>query len=120
MHEGRRTTKGVVGGRVWYLPTSEQLKVNINAAIFLDGTVGVGAVIRDDHDCFFGARGRKITSALTPREAEAIGLKEALSQVIDRGYTHCVFETDSGTLVDACNESQGRALFELLLWTVFT
>ena len=57
----------------------------------------------------------KIPGAWKPREAEAIGLKEALSWVIAREYTHYMFETDSYSLADACNGSLGRALFGIIV-----
>ena len=71
----------------------------------------MGDVVRDDRGCFVGARCLKIAGAWKLREAEDIGLKEALSWVIAQGYTHCVFETDSYALADACNGSPRRALF---------
>lgn len=66
------------------------VKVNIDAAVFLDGSIGVGAIIRDEHSGFVAARGKKIAGAWKAREAEAIGLKEALSWIIARGVMdHC-------------------------------
>lgn len=109
--EANRRIRGEVGDRSWSPPPAGWLKVNIDAAVFLNGLIGVGAVIRDDQGCFVGARCLRVTGAWKPREAEAIGLKEALSWVIVRGYTKCVFETDSYTLAAACNGSPGRALF---------
>lgn len=64
-------------------------------AVFLNVIIGVGAVVRDYHGCFIAARCLKIKGAWKPCEAEAIGLKEAFSRVIARGYKQYVFETDS-------------------------
>lgn len=99
------------GARVWSPPKAGWLKVNIDAAVFIDGSIGVGAVIRDDQARFVAARGKRIAGAWKAREAEAIGLKEALSWVIDKGYTHCIFETDSYVLAAACNGNAGEAFF---------
>ncbi|KAL8149608.1 uncharacterized protein LOC141704125 [Apium graveolens] len=81
----------IAGARVWSPPKAGWLKINIDAAVFIDGNIGVGAVIRDDQARFVAARGKRIAGAWKSREAEALGLKEALSWVIDRGYTHCIF-----------------------------
>lgn len=32
------------------------MKINIDAAVFLNGSIGVGAIIRDSHAKFVGAR----------------------------------------------------------------
>ncbi|XP_017217366.2 uncharacterized protein LOC108194940 [Daucus carota subsp. sativus] len=53
--EESRKIRGEVGDRVWSPPPTGWLKINIDAAVFLDGTIGVGAVIRDDRGCFIGA-----------------------------------------------------------------
>lgn len=83
--EENRKIRGEVGDRVWTPPLVRWLKINIDAVVFLDGTIGVGAVVMDDRGCFIDARCLKITCAWKPREAETIGLKEALSWVIARG-----------------------------------
>lgn len=64
----------------------------IDATVFLNGTTGMAAVVRDDQGRFVGARYLKIASAWKSREAEGI-------VVIAQGYTYCAFETDSYTLV---------------------
>lgn len=113
--DGNRRIRDEVGDRIWTPPAEGWVKINIDAAVFLNGTIGVGAVIRDDHGRFVGARGLKIAGAWKPREAEAIGLREALSWIIACGYMHCVFETNSYLLVDACNGNPGRALFRTIV-----
>lgn len=74
-----RRIRGALGARMWSKPKEGWLKIKIDAAVFLDGSVGVSAVVRDDQACFVAARGRRISGAWQPREAEALGLKEALS-----------------------------------------
>lgn len=68
---------------------------------------------------FLGAWFFKISGAWKPREVEAIGLKEALSWVIARGYTQCVFKMDSYALADACNKNPGRALFDTICYGLY-
>lgn len=103
------------GARLWSKPAEGWVKANIDAAVFSDGSIGIGGVIRDSQGQFLGARSRRIRGAWQPREAEAIGLKEALSWVIDQGYSHCIFETDSAPLAAACNGSPGNAYFGALV-----
>lgn len=43
------------------------------------GRIGIGCVIRNEHGGFVGARCRTVEGNWSPREAEAISLKEALS-----------------------------------------
>lgn len=56
--DGNRRIRGEVGDRIWTPPAEGWVKINIDAAVFLNETIGVGAVIRDDHGRFVGARGQ--------------------------------------------------------------
>ncbi|KAL8099398.1 hypothetical protein AgCh_031876 [Apium graveolens] len=106
-----RRIRGDMCTRIWSQPKEGWLKINIDVAVFLDGSIGVAAIIRDDQARFIEARGKRIAGAWKPQEAEAIGLKEALSWVIAKGYTICVFETDSYVLADAFNGRPVEAIF---------
>lgn len=55
------------------------------------GCVGIVSVIRDANCGFVRARNQKIASKLQPREAEAMGLKEALSWTNAIGFRRCIF-----------------------------
>ncbi|KAL8109886.1 hypothetical protein AgCh_025833 [Apium graveolens] len=107
----KRKIRGALGARVWSKPKEGWLKINIDAAVFLDGSIGVSALVRDDQARFVAARGRRIPGAWQPREAEALGLKEALSWIINKGYHMCIIETDSYVLAAACNDRPGEAMF---------
>ncbi|KAL8095164.1 hypothetical protein AgCh_036571 [Apium graveolens] len=97
---------------VWKKPKEGRVKLNTDAAVFNDGSIGVGCVLRDAQGRFLGARSCRKAGAWTPREAEAIGMKEALSWMLTWKHNHCVVETDSKNLVDACNGRRGEAYFE--------
>ncbi|KAL8100316.1 hypothetical protein AgCh_032534 [Apium graveolens] len=101
----------VAGVRVWVKPPFGWVNVNVDAAIFQNGYIGVGCVMRDTSGQFLGARCMRIEGAWRPQEAEAIGLREALSWVKEKNITCCVFETDSKNLADACNGIPGEAYF---------
>lgn len=104
-------TQGEAELRVWSVPPVGWVKANVDAAVFQDGTIGIGCVIRDMHGQFVCARCRKVAGACKAPEAEAISLKEALSWVKDMSITHCLFETDLKNLADACTGKPGEAYF---------
>ncbi|KAL8157102.1 hypothetical protein AgCh_001987 [Apium graveolens] len=66
-------------------------------------STGTGMVIRNEYGQFLRARNHKLQALYSPREGEAIGLKEALSWVKNFGYRRCVFETDAKELAEALN-----------------
>ncbi|XP_074347412.1 uncharacterized protein LOC141686266 [Apium graveolens] len=68
-----------VGDQFWRKPMAGWIKINTNATVFPDGSVGVRCVLRDEQSFFLGARNNKIVGAWSPREAETLGMKEALS-----------------------------------------
>lgn len=96
---------------VWRKPMEGWVKVNTDAAVFNNGSIGLGCVLRNSQGAFMGARSCKVEGAWTPREAEAIGMKEALSWMIARKIDHCIIETDSQILAAACTGEPGLDLF---------
>ena len=105
-----------VSPRRWFPPKPGWVKVNIDAAVFIEsGFTGVGSIIRDEHNKFIRARNHRIDAVYQPREAEAIGLREALSWVKELGYRKCVFETDAKMLAEACKKVQGRTYFHSIV-----
>ncbi|XP_074347318.1 uncharacterized protein LOC141686164 [Apium graveolens] len=124
MHEWKhkcaesRSYRVATGGPLtrWYRPTHGWIKVNTDAAIFMEwSSTGVGSVIRDEYGQFIRARNQKMQALYSPREAEALGLKEALSWVKNLGYKRCVFETDVKELAEACINVQGNSYFHLVV-----
>ncbi|XP_074374874.1 uncharacterized protein LOC141716414 [Apium graveolens] len=114
-HDVGRGSQHVEGGHVWTKPMDGWVKVNTDAALFEDGTVGVGCIIRDSQGIFLGGRCCRIVEAWSPKEAEAIVMKEALSGVISQKKQRCIMETDSRVLVQACNGQPGEAIFSTLV-----
>lgn len=98
--------------RRWQAPQQNWVKINMDAAIFADiRTIGIGGIIRDANGKFLKAICKKVEGSWSPREAEALSLKEILSWTKQYGFTRCVFETDSKLLADACNGGSGRSYF---------
>lgn len=58
------------GDNIWSKPMAGWLKVNTHAALFQDGSIGVGFVMCDSNGAFVGARCGRLMGAWTPRQAE--------------------------------------------------
>lgn len=71
---GMMNRQGGVGDCVWRRPPAGWIKINTDAALFSNETIGLGCVIRDDQGLFIGARCCEMSGAWTPREAEAWGM----------------------------------------------
>ena len=65
--------------------------------------------MRDDQGVFLYARCYNKSDAWSLREV--MGMKEALLWVISRCLNHCIIETDSQILIDACNGGPGESYF---------
>ncbi|XP_074368774.1 uncharacterized protein LOC141708859 [Apium graveolens] len=100
----------------WKPPAQGWFKVNVDAALFTDSAgFGIGCVIRDASGGFVAARTQKIEAIITPKEAEAIGLKEALSWTKELRHKRCVFETDAKLLAEACKGVQRWTYFHTIV-----
>lgn len=93
MQEGRGS-RSDTGDYVWRKPMEGWIKVNTDAAVFQDGSIGVGCVIRDSYGKFVGAKCCRVAGAWSPRETEATDMKEALSWMLTRRNQQCIMETD--------------------------
>ncbi|XP_074347700.1 uncharacterized protein LOC141686575 [Apium graveolens] len=79
-----------VGDQFLRKPMAGWIKINTDVAVFPDGSVGVGCVLRDEQGFFLGARNNKIVGAWSPREAEALEMNEALSWLKQKNSVlHC-------------------------------
>uniref|UniRef100_A0A803P349 Reverse transcriptase zinc-binding domain-containing protein n=1 Tax=Cannabis sativa TaxID=3483 RepID=A0A803P349_CANSA len=94
------------GSVVWTKPT-EGIKLNVDAAIFdHDFKHGFGCVIRNTEGelvaVFSGVKQGKVA----PEIAEIMGIREALSWLKNRSYSHAAVETDSLVCVDAIRSKE--------------
>lgn len=72
------------------------IKINTDAACSVGSDhIGVGCVIRDEWGRFVRARSNVLRRKLQPPEAEAMGLREALSWTKDWRNNKCIFECDA-------------------------
>ncbi|XP_074352565.1 uncharacterized protein LOC141691704 [Apium graveolens] len=102
--------------RRWERPVTGWVKVNIDAVLFEDvHSTGMGIVVRDAEGKFLMVVSRQRDGLVSPREAEALCLKEALSWLKDKGLSKCIFETDSQLLARACKGVYGRSYFHSIV-----
>lgn len=101
---------GVV--KEWKKPQNPWVKVNIDAALFkdLDCTV-MGCVVRGSSGQFIMAKHMKQKGIMSPREAEALYIRETLLWAREKNLTKCIFETNSHVLVQVCKRAGGMIIF---------
>lgn len=100
--EKREQGARIARPRIWKPPDLGWIKVNIDAATNVDDAfTGVAFVARDEHGRFVAARNSRIVGLFSPRVAEAIAFKEALSWIQAEGWTHVCCEGDSLDVVHA-------------------
>ncbi|WOG81201.1 hypothetical protein DCAR_0100346 [Daucus carota subsp. sativus] len=88
----------------WKAPQGDCLKLNVDASIVQDSSsFSVGWILRNHVGDFKGGRVMKINMKASVLEAEAIGILEALSWVMDRTDSKVCIESDSLTAVQAIN-----------------
>ncbi|XP_019157364.1 PREDICTED: uncharacterized protein LOC109153926 [Ipomoea nil] len=64
----------------WTRPQPGMMKMNVDATLNSSGAaMGLGCVIRDEDGTFIVARGVQWKDTFTPRETEAVAIREALS-----------------------------------------
>ncbi|XP_074377050.1 uncharacterized protein LOC141718568 [Apium graveolens] len=86
----------------WKQPIEDKVKVNTDAALFEDsGQYSFAMVARDHKGDMLEARTCCKQGTVTPEMAEAIGVKEALSWVKNKGWTNVVMESDCLLLIQA-------------------
>lgn len=89
----------------WEKPSSNFLKLNIDAALFIDQQCfGLGLCIRDHSGGFVRARSFLLQGNPDPREAEVLGLLYALQWVSDFRVDKIIFELDSKIGVNEFNK----------------
>ncbi|KAJ8756330.1 hypothetical protein K2173_025142 [Erythroxylum novogranatense] len=86
----------------WQKPSPGWVKINLDAAtnVHSDST-GVAMIVRDDHGNFLAAKNMCLLGSFTPKVAEAMALKEALSWLQDKGWEQVVCESDCLEVIQA-------------------
>ncbi|KAL8470305.1 hypothetical protein ACS0TY_032959 [Phlomoides rotata] len=100
---GHGPVKAKVPHRTWSPPPSGSLKLNSNAACFLDGSVGFGFIIRNERGKVHLAGSKRCTAAGHSTMIEALALRFGLQQARERGFRPRVLESDCFNLIMALN-----------------
>jgi ribonuclease HI len=86
----------------WQAPSLGYVKCNVDASFFdNDGATGWGWCVRDHRGRFLLAGTNLIHAQLNTLEGEAMAIKEAMHELMLRGYSNVIFESDSKIAVDA-------------------
>jgi ribonuclease HI len=101
----------------WNQPPFGYLKCNVDASFFnMVGATGCGWVLRNCRGQFQLAGTNIMKASLTVLEGEAMALIEAMEEVIHRGLSFVIFESDSKLVVDAISSCQaGVSDFSILI-----
>ncbi|KAK6161535.1 hypothetical protein DH2020_004916 [Rehmannia glutinosa] len=85
----------------WKKPPHMWMKCNVDAVICCQkNATGIGLVLRDDAGIFIVARTLWFQGIYEVREAEALGVREALSWIRSLSLNKVVIETDAKYVVD--------------------
>ncbi|CAN1335690.1 Putative ribonuclease H protein At1g65750 [Linum perenne] len=88
--------------RQWHKPERGRVKVNVDAAFFREQRkIGVGIVARDSSGHLLGYTARLHQGTPTPKEAEALGMADALQWTMDMQLGPVTIETDSQLVCQA-------------------
>ncbi|KAK6123061.1 hypothetical protein DH2020_043213 [Rehmannia glutinosa] len=101
----------------WIKPYPPYFKCNVDASLSnTQGMTSVAMVIRDDRGEFVVARSVLFPGFYQVREAEAIGVREALSWTKNLGLKYLILETDVKYVVDGLtNIEKGMSEYDILL-----
>ncbi|KAK6157301.1 hypothetical protein DH2020_011549 [Rehmannia glutinosa] len=87
---------------LWHKPPSLSFKCNVDAAIFQkENMVGFGMILRNDMAEFVVCRTTCLQGIPSVKEAEAMGLKEALSWIKELQLNLVSFEVDAKGVADS-------------------
>ncbi|KAK6126239.1 hypothetical protein DH2020_040011 [Rehmannia glutinosa] len=102
----------------WTKPSNTWMKCNVDAAICCKkNATGIGMIIRDDVGVFVVARTFWVQGIYEVREAEALGVREALSWIRSLRLSKVVIETDAKYVVDGLLSSvMGDSEFDTILY----
>ena len=89
----------------WSPPPGEDLKLNVDAAVWSDARFfGVGAIIRDAREVVQACLAKKILIAHSPFVAECLALKEGLEFARACNLRVAWIESDAANVVHAASE----------------
>lgn len=103
----------VSSATVWSKPPTGWTKCNVDGAIF-ENSSAIGAVFRDDHGRTTSAFVRPGLQVSRPEFVEALGVREVLSWIRDRGRSHIIIESGL-RVVQALDRNTDNSSFGLII-----
>jgi ribonuclease HI len=107
-HAGKKPMNtGQVGSITWTRPEARTMKLNVDAAYYVEeGTGAVGAVIRDYEGRFVAAKMVLLPHVASAAMAEAAAMCQGLILAESIGCNRLVAESDSMETIEACSGGQ--------------
>ncbi|GAU34086.1 hypothetical protein TSUD_255820 [Trifolium subterraneum] len=104
----------------WQQPQFGIVKCNVDASFYdIAGATGWGWCVRDHQGRYIIAGTNLLQARLNILEGEAMAIKEAMEEMLQRGFSHVIFESDSKIVVDAISSRQeGISDFSLLISSI--
>ncbi|CAH9142860.1 unnamed protein product [Cuscuta epithymum] len=100
---------------VWKKPVEGRMKVNVDAATGMGGKRGLAWVVRDAAGQFVAAGAKPWEGNISPKEAEILGVREALSWLKENRWDCVDIESDASQVVSAIYNGGGVAQFGLIV-----
>uniref|UniRef100_A0A803P3E2 RNase H type-1 domain-containing protein n=1 Tax=Cannabis sativa TaxID=3483 RepID=A0A803P3E2_CANSA len=95
------------GGELWTPPATNNLKINVDAALFQqDNSYDYGLVARDHFGKFLEGKTCQCNGNYPAEVVEALGIKEALSWIKNKTWNNVELESDSLLSVQAIRSNQ--------------
>jgi ribonuclease HI len=106
MQQAKNSMQEITHDALWEKPPLTVVKCNVDCALFNNNSImGYGLCFRDSMGHFLLGMSNYEFHRVTPSEAEATGLLEAVKLAIARGMQSVIFESDCKIVVDAVNSS---------------
>ena len=99
----------------WCRPQADNVKINLDAGVFTNGSTGWGFVAKDHHGAVLFSATRKEELVVTPLMAETLALRWVLSWAEGEYFTSLCIETDVEQVVHCLRRKKKIAAIEFLI-----
>nr|GLL44697.1 uncharacterized protein LOC109191080 [Ipomoea trifida] len=107
---------GILPAQKWTKPPRGYLKLNSDAAVnHLANRMGFGWVIRNEYGQFVAAASIPGRGLFSPKEAEAMAIKEALSWLKSNGINNVQVETDALQVTQGLLQCGENSSFDIII-----
>jgi len=101
MHAPAHATDGRRALSTWQPPPVGTYKINCDAACFVEGGCGLGAVIRDHMGNILMGAVHRLSTSFTPEISEAMAMRLGLQVALQAGLPKVIVESDCVNVVHA-------------------